>query len=42
MLKKEYIRRNTFLYVILILIIKKFNSGLRICVDYRVLNALII
>ena len=42
MLKKNYIRANIFLYTILILIIKKFDNNLRICVNYRALNALII
>ena len=42
MLKKNYIRINTFLYTILILIIKKLNNDLRIYVNYRALNALII
>ena len=42
MLKKNYIRTNTFLYTILILIIKKLNNDLRIYVNYRALNALII
>ena len=42
MLKKNYIRSSISLYVTLVLIIKKFDNDLRICVDYRMLNALII
>ena len=41
-LSKRYIRLSTFSYIISILIIKKFNKDLRVCVDYRALNALII
>ena len=41
-LEKEYIRLNTSLYVVLILIIKKSNKELRICINYRALNALTI
>ena len=41
-LDKGYIRSSTLLYVALILIIKKLNGGLRIYIDYRTLNALII
>ena len=42
MLKKNYIRLNNFSYIIFVLIIKKFDNDLRICVNYRALNALII
>ena len=42
MLKKSYIRANIFSYTILILIVKKFDDNLRIYVNYRILNALII
>ena len=42
MLKKSYIRLNIFLYTIFILIVKKFNYDLRIYVNYRALNVLII
>ena len=42
MFNKKYIKLNIFLYAILILIIKKFNNDLRICIDYRVFNKLII
>ena len=42
MLEKEYIRFNISLYVVLVLIIKKSNKELRIYIDYRALNALII
>lgn len=41
-LKKEYIKSNTFEYAISIFIIKKSKNELRMCVDYRVLNAFII
>ena len=39
---KKYIRLSTFLYAISILIIKKFNKDLRVYVNYRALNTLII
>ena len=42
MLNKEYIRLSTSSYAALVLIIKKSNSELRIYIDYRALNALII
>ena len=42
MFNKGYIRPSTSLYAALILIIKKSNNGLRICIDYRALNALTI
>ena len=42
MLEKKYIKLNILLYVILILIIKKSNSELRIYINYRVFNKLII
>ena len=42
MLKKNYIRANISLYIIFILIIKKFDDNLRIYINYRALNALII
>ena len=38
----KYIKRNISLYVALILIIKKLNEKLRIYVNYKILNALII
>ena len=41
-LEKGYIRLSTLLYVASILIIKKSNRGLRLCVDYRALNTLIV
>ena len=41
-LKKDYIKRNISLYVTLILIIKKLNEELRIYVNYKILNVLII
>ena len=41
-LKKRYIRLSTLSYVASILIVKKFDKELRICIDYRALNALII
>ena len=42
MLKKDYIRFNIFLYTIFVLIVKKFDDDLRIYINYRALNALII
>ena len=42
MLEKDFIRFNKFDYAIFVLIIKKFEENLRICVDYKILNALII
>ena len=42
MLGKGYIRRSTSPYIALVLIIKKPNRGLRIYIDYRVLNTLTI
>ena len=42
MLKKNYIQLNIFSYTIFVLIIKKFDDDLRIYVNYRALNALII
>ena len=42
MLKKGYIKLNSLSYATFILIVKKSNEGFRICVDYWVLNALII
>ena len=42
MLNKEYIRISTSLYAISILIVKKLNDELRICIDYRILNILTI
>ena len=41
-LKKGYIRQNISSYAAFILIVKKFDDNLRICVNYRTLNALII
>ena len=40
--EKDYIKRNMSLYVTLILIIKKLNKRLRIYVNYKSLNVLII
>ena len=42
MLKKDFIRFNNFDYAIFVLIIKKFEENLRIYVDYKAFNALII
>ena len=42
MLEKEYIRSSTLFYVVSILIVKKLDDGLRLCVNYRALNTLII
>ena len=39
MLKKNYIKFSTFEYVVSIFIIKKLEKKLRICVNYRTLNA---
>ena len=41
-LEKSYIRLNISLYAAFVLIIKKFDDDLRIYVNYRALNALII
>ena len=40
MLRKEYIRSNKSSYVASVLIMKKLNEDLRVCIDYRALNAL--
>ena len=42
MLEKNFIRSSNFEYAASVLIVKKFERELRICVDYRALNALII
>ena len=42
MLKKDFIRFNNFDCAIFVLIIKKFEKKLRICVDYKIFNVLII
>ena len=42
MLGKGYIRPSTSLYAAPVLIVKKPDGGLRICIDYRALNALIV
>ena len=42
MLKKNYIQLNIFSYITFVLIVKKFDDNLRICVNYRTLNVLII
>ena len=39
---KKYIKSSTFFYVTSIFIVKKSNKEFRICIDYRVLNFLII
>ena len=39
-LRKGYIRLSTSLYTASVLIIKKLDGGLRVCIDYRALNAL--
>ena len=41
-LDKKYIRFSTLKYVASMLIIKKLNDELRVCVDYKTLNKLII
>ena len=40
--EKGYIKRNISPYATLILIIKKLNKGLRIYINYKILNILII
>ena len=42
MLRKGYIQESLSLYTTPVLIVKKSNKGLRVCVDYRALNALTI
>lgn len=42
MLIKEFIRFNYFEYAISILIVKKLEKELRVCVNYKTLNILII
>ena len=42
MLGKGYIRENNSPYAAPVLIVKKPDGGLRVCVDYRALNALTI
>ena len=42
MLEKDYIKFSTFEYAASILIVKKFEEKLRVCVNYRALNALTI
>ena len=42
MLKKNFIRSSFFRFAVFVLIIKKFEKGLRVCINYRSLNALII
>ena len=42
MLGKGYIRLSTSSYTALVLIVKKSDRGLRICIDYRALNTLTI
>ena len=42
MLKKDFIRRNSSNYATSVLIVKKLDEDLRVCVNYRALNALII
>ena len=42
MLAKNYIRASIFDYTSLVLIIKKSDENLRVCVNYKALNALII
>ena len=41
-LNKKYIKFNTLKYVVLMLIMKKLNNKLRMCVNYKALNKLII
>ena len=42
MLKKNFIRSSFFRFVIFVLIIKKFEKNFRICINYKLFNALII
>ena len=42
MLRKNYIRSSIFSYIAPMLIVKKLDDDLRICVNYRALNALTI
>ena len=42
MLKKKYIRSSISFYVVFIFIIKKFNEGFKLYIDYRALNAFIV
>ena len=42
MLKKNFVRLNSSFYAISIFIIKKSNENLRVCVDYKIFNILII
>ena len=42
MLKKKYIRFNTFLYIVFVLIIKKSNEKFKFYIDYRIFNIFII
>ena len=42
MLNKNYIRSSTFEYAVSMLIIKKFDDELRVCVNYRAFNTFII
>ena len=39
---KEFIKSNSSPYAAPVLVIKKFKGGLRICIDYRIFNALTI
>ena len=40
MFDKKFIRSNVSNFVVSILLIKKFDENFKICVDYRVFNAL--
>ena len=42
MFNKKYIKSSTFFYIASIFIIKIINKKIRICIDYRILNSLII
>ena len=42
MLIKNFIRRNSLNYAIFVFVIKKFDKNFRICVNYKILNVLII
>ena len=42
MLKKKYIRLNTLFYIVFIFIVKKFNKGFKLYVNYRAFNVFIV
>ena len=42
MLKKSFIRSSFFYFATPVLVIKKFEKNLRVCINYRILNVFII